>query len=70
MQQHVDFCNEHVSQLTVGDWVIFQGNKDDSNEPIWLGWVMSTTEWGGQCVCRNKTRKSGNIQAGSQGGQK
>ena len=50
VQERVELRNEQASQLTVGDWVIFQGTKEENAEPIWLGRVMSNTEWGGQGV--------------------
>jgi len=57
VQERVELRNEQASQLTVGDWVIFQGTKEESAEPIWLGRVMSNTEWGGQGVWKNDTKK-------------
>ena len=55
VQQQVELRNEQATQLIVGNWVIFQGTKDESDEPIWLGRVMLNTEWGGQGVCKNDT---------------
>ena len=53
----MEFRNNCAVNLAVDDWVIFEGNKDKSDEPIWLGRVMSNPEWGGQGVCKNKTRR-------------
>lgn len=52
----MEFRNEQAIQLAAGNWVIFQGTKDESNESIWLGQVMSNTKWGGQGVCKNEIR--------------
>ena len=49
--------NDHASKLSVGEWVLFAGDNDDE-EPIWLGRVMSNTNWEGQGVKQNnQTRK-------------
>ena len=45
-----------ASKLTVGDWVLFDA-EDDETEPIWLGRVMSNPSWDGQGVSSNNTSR-------------
>jgi len=57
-QQRVEFRNDMAANLAVGDWVMFEGNQQESSEPIWLGRILSNPEWGGRGVCKNETKKS------------
>ena len=45
-----------ASSLNVGDWVIFDGKGGD--EPIWLGRIMSNSDFGGLGIHHNKTRRT------------
>ena len=48
---------ERAKSLTVGDWVIFDGNGD-VHQPRWLGRVMSYADWGGQGVEPNESNRT------------
>ena len=45
-----------ASELTVGDFVVFD-TSDDDVEPIWIGRIMSNPEWQGQGVYKNVSRR-------------
>ena len=47
--------NEVASELTVGDFVLFD-KHDDGIEPIWPGRAMPNPEWKGQGVYKNMQR--------------
>ena len=47
--------NESSMELTVGDWIVI--DSDDEGEPLWLGRIMSNSDWGGQGVCKNTTMR-------------
>jgi len=60
VQKQVQFNRKHrneiASSLAVGDWVLFDGHKDEV-ELIWLCRVMSNTVWEGQGVSTNATTR-------------
>jgi len=60
MQKQIQINTKHrndiASTLSVGDWVLFNGHKDEV-EPIWLGRVVSNSEWEGQGVSQNTTSR-------------
>ncbi len=47
--------NESSMELTVGDWIVI--DSDDEGEPLWLGRIMSNSDWGGQGVYKNTTTR-------------
>jgi hypothetical protein len=58
--------NTMASELTVGDFVVFD-TSDDEVEPIWIGRIMSNPEWQGQGVYKNDSRRNtsfGGVQVG------
>ena len=56
IQVNTKHRNDIASSLSVGDWVLFNGHKDEV-EPIWLGRVVSNSEWEGQGVSQNTTSR-------------
>jgi len=44
-----------TTALNIGDWVPFDSKMED--EPIWLGRVMSNSEWEGMGILLDNTRK-------------
>ena len=58
--------NEIASELTVGDFILFDKSGDDV-EQVWLGRIMPNQKWGGQGVCVNVERGNmsfGGVQVG------